>query len=288
MNKKDKKLNLLLIALIIIIIFIIIFLLVDTDKYNYSDILLKDFMIEPESKYGKIELNNEYMLSLKVNKINKTKYDNYINKIKELGYTKEVIEDDKSFYGKNEYNFEIKVQYNNRKMIIELKEPLFNIVNHDLAKVIPSIDSSYGTKLIDDGKELSLIVCNIDKTKYKKYVDLSIEKGFNIDLDKQDNTYYALNNENYSLRINYLDKNIMKITLTVPNYNIKVKLNYFISEDTNNPKLKFYIDNEYKDSISLKEIKEFDIPIICNIRGNHEDIILFSLLLYAGTDITPT
>lgn len=260
MKKKNKVLTLLLVLLIIAIIYLIIFLLVDKDKYNWNDIILKDYMVEPSSKSGIITYNNEFKLILQVNSTSKSKYRKYINNMIDFGYGIKVEDNDINYKSYNEYNYEFKVEYKNRKMFIELTAPLLENISDEFKNQLPDLPT-IGTKLIDTSNEQVFAISNIDKTKYDNYVDQCIKKGFTVNTKKSDKTFSAQNSEKYNVKVDLLDNNIMKIDITLPNYDINIKVNYFSSEDTSNPKIKFRIDGNLNTELSVKETKDININL---------------------------
>ncbi|HIX29949.1 MAG TPA: DUF4839 domain-containing protein [Candidatus Blautia stercoravium] len=83
-----------------------------------------------------------------------------------------------------------------------------------LADVIPEPKSHLGEILANSETHLSLYVYKTNTGDYSKYVDACEEKGFTVEADRSDLSYYAYNADGYKLSL-YYDENDSKMSINV-------------------------------------------------------------------------
>ena len=83
-----------------------------------------------------------------------------------------------------------------------------------LADVIPEPKSHLGEILANSDEYLSLYVYKTSAEDYGKYVDACGEKGFTVEAEQSDLSYYAYNADGYKLSL-YYDENDSKMSISV-------------------------------------------------------------------------
>lgn len=83
-----------------------------------------------------------------------------------------------------------------------------------LADVIPEPKSHLGEILANSEEYLSLYVYKTSAGDYSEYVDACEEKGFTVEAEQSDLSYYAYNADGYKLSL-YYDENDSKISISV-------------------------------------------------------------------------
>lgn len=83
-----------------------------------------------------------------------------------------------------------------------------------LADVIPEPKSHLGEILANSDEYLSLYVYKTSAEDYSKYVDACKEKGFTVEAEPSDLSYYAYNADGYKLSL-YYDENDSKMSISV-------------------------------------------------------------------------
>ena len=83
-----------------------------------------------------------------------------------------------------------------------------------LADVIPEPKSHLGEILANSDEYLSLYVYKTSAEDYSKYVDACEEKGFTVETEQSDLSYYAYNADGYKLSL-YYDENDSKMSISV-------------------------------------------------------------------------
>lgn len=83
-----------------------------------------------------------------------------------------------------------------------------------LADVIHEPKSHFGEILSNSDEHLSLYVYKTSAGDYSKYVDACKEKGFTVEAEQSDRSYYAYNTDGYKLSL-YYDENDSKMNISV-------------------------------------------------------------------------
>lgn len=83
-----------------------------------------------------------------------------------------------------------------------------------LADVIPETKSHFGEVLSNSEEHLSLYVYKTNVGDYSKYVDACEKKGFTVEAEHSDLSYYAYNVDGYKLSL-YYDENDNKMNISV-------------------------------------------------------------------------
>ncbi len=86
----------------------------------------------------------------------------------------------------------------------------------DIAKMIPAPKSNVGLIKWEASYGICVYVAETSSDEYREYVDKCIEKGFDIDYHRTEETYYADNVDGYNVYVTYDEGNVMFIRLDAP------------------------------------------------------------------------
>ncbi|MGN1398719.1 MAG: DUF6591 domain-containing protein [Erysipelotrichaceae bacterium] len=225
-------------------------------KYKWNSIVLKNVIDRPDSPYGEITHNDQQYLSMYVYDIDEVQYKSYILSCIEKGFVNNTNKTESSFFSNNQDGYQLSIFFfkSEEKMALYLQAPkqLTGLTwpESSLAKMIPSIDSAIGSIIENNEKTLDLIIGNISSNDYKDYVQQCQQAGFDLALNLSTKNYSAENSAGYSLSVDYLSDNRMRIIIKAPNYNINLTVNCNKNSLFNKYDLLVYYDNELIGQVS--------------------------------------
>lgn len=203
---------------------------VNYEKYDWSDIVLKNEIPEPKSNYGMIYQNSNDALSMNVYKTNENDYKDYISETKKKGFTVEVENSDGLFNAFNKEGYKLSLLYleTNDEMDITLEAPIklttLKWPDSEIAKLLPLPKSNVGRIEKDDNTGFIAFVGKTNLKEFQDYVSLCSEKGFNIDVSNSDKHFSAKNSESYKLTVDYQGNNIILINLDEPKFDVEIEV----------------------------------------------------------------
>lgn len=223
-----KHTKLLIIIGIILIIFIGTNISNFVNRDKWSDLLLGEYL--PEAKKGVLDTgsNLDDYLSITIKKINSRYYHDYKDKCVKMGYTIESKENGDRYEAFNEQGYELNIyKDSNNDISIILKAPEemkeFEWPSQRLSTMIPKPNSTYGKIISDSSSSFRVHIGKTSIEEYNTYVEECKAKGFDVDYNKQDESYHAKNSNGYRLSVNYSGFNIIDILIQTPekedNYN---------------------------------------------------------------------
>lgn len=217
--KKHKKLLIIVGIILIIIIGTNISNFVNRDKW--SDLLLGEYL--PEAKKGVLDTgsNLDDYLSITIKKTNSRYYHNYKDECIKMGYTIESKENGDRYEAFNEQGYELSIykdSSNNISIILKAPEEMkeFEWPSQGLSAMLPKTNSNYGKIVSDSSSSFRVHIGKISLEEFNKYVEECKNKGFDVDYNKQDESYHAKNSGGYRLSVNYLGFNIIDILIQTP------------------------------------------------------------------------
>lgn len=224
---KNQALVLTLAAVVLLILFIAMEgIHVNNEKdadYSWPTSGISSILPMPASNKGEIIADSDTEFYAYIYKIDKEKYNDYVEACKDAGFTINADKSDDSFYAFNSERYELELLYfeNDEEMWIEIKAPekydSISWPNEGSASLLPVPDSLNGKISMDSSEGFAVSISDISTEAYKAYVDACREKGFNIDYENSDNGYKAGNNDGCELKISYDEAfDIMRIDLKVP------------------------------------------------------------------------
>ncbi len=202
----------------------------DARNFSWDDIVLSDIIPKPKSLLGRINSNSRDRLSLSIYKISPTQYDKYARDCKEKGFTVDIEQLGSSFYAYNTEGYELKLYYyeSENQMNIDLNAPMqlgsLEWPDSEYARLIPVPESKVGKIEKDNETGFIAYVGEMSKEAFKNYNKLCEDKGFKIDPYKTDKSYTAKNMDGYKINIEYRGNNIVKITISEPEYKVDLEI----------------------------------------------------------------
>lgn len=247
----------LLISCILVIPYILLFNYeqVNYEKYIWEDVILKNEIPKPYSKYGIIYANSDDSLYLNVYKINAEDYKEYVDECKEKGYVIDAEDLDDSFEAFNDKGYKVSLLHfeTENEMQITLEAPInlgtLSWSKSKMAQLIPEPKSKVGKIEKDDESGLLAYIGDTTKQKYQEYVSSCIEKGFNIDVDQSEKHFSAKNSASNKLTVNYEGNNVILIELSEPEFDIEFQINCRENLLFSQYDVDMYVDDEYIGSI---------------------------------------
>ena len=209
------------IAVIILVVAIIFTINLIPEKFNWNDVLLKSALPEPESNYGHIDNNDADDLRLTVDKISFSQYEKYVQDCIAKGFTYIVESDANSYNAFNDNSYELELDYDeddqSLDVSIDVRVPgIIKWSNSELAASIPIPKSNTGSILWDYTYGYEAYVGNTSKEDYNTYISECESMGYNLSVQKQEDSFYAKNNLGYELIVEYFGCDLIHIDLEVP------------------------------------------------------------------------
>ncbi len=215
--------------IIIIVIAIIVGIIViqnfkPMDKLDFSALELGEYLPEPDSKSGKIEIDRSDVLTIKIPNVEKQKFKDYVKKCSNDGYNIDLeYEDWDTVYGafnKAGYNIRIIYLESDKSMNITLSAPekmsKFKWPTRGLGSMLPATESTYGNISWDNSKSFIVHVGKTSIDEYNDYVEECEDKGYTVDYRKDKKSYSAENSDGYKLHLSYLGGNVIEVSLEAP------------------------------------------------------------------------
>ncbi len=239
----------------------------DFHKYNWNEIVLAEMLPKPASPYGEITSNSTDYLSLTVTKTTAIQYKEYVEACIEKGFTIDAESTGSYFDAYNITGYKLSLSYNeySGEMYLTLDEEtkMENIIwpNSTLATLLPVPKSTQGTIYSNDENYFSVYIGDTSIDEYNAYVKACEDKGFNVNLKKEDKSFSAKNSESNKLTVTYEGNNVIYISISQPEFDIKLEVeceeNWIFSKYDIN----ISIDDDFEGTIPHGDKKDFDITL---------------------------
>ncbi len=216
-----------IIAVIMLIAFMVIITRIIINR-NYGEIdwnnlVLGEYLPKPEKNYGKIDVDREDMLSIKIPKITQQEFKDYTNKCINEGYNLDIdngYNGDSYFKAFDEEGYNIEVRYSRKSMDITLKSPEkmeeLEWPTTGLGSMLPKPKSNYGSILWDNSDTFLVHIGNTTIEEFNEYVKECQNNGYIDDYSKGEKTFIAKNSEGYDLSVSYIGGNRISISIDAP------------------------------------------------------------------------
>ncbi len=222
-----------------VLVLILVLVLIGGGKQDkWNDILLKDYL--PEAKKGKLDIgiNDNDSLSLDIEKVPKTYFNEYKNECKKKGFTIDSVEDGNEFEAFNKEGYKLRLYvYSDGDISVDLDAPekLSEITwpTSGLATLLPTPKSTFGKIITDSSEYFHIQLGKTSKDEYNDYVKACEEKGFTNDYEKEEKYYTATNADNYEITIKYLGNNNIDIYIETSDDDDQTVTENPSSSDTN-------------------------------------------------------
>ncbi len=119
-------------------------------EYIWPDSTLAGMIPQPDSKYGKVNMEDESLLHIDIYKISKDQFEAYINSCKDSGFTVDYTRMDENYSAQNEDGYSLGLSYNSKEKILNI-----SLSAPDDESEIPVEDEQEPKDLSDKGNEES-------------------------------------------------------------------------------------------------------------------------------------
>ena len=195
----------------------------DVGLLQWPNTELTNVIPNPKSSNGKIEFNDKEKLWVLVYDFSESKYETYLNEIKNYGFIIDSETDSISYKAYNESGYHISIydestQYNWSEIFISLEAPMeMGVIrwpNTKLVKQIPVPETDFSKIESESGSSFTVYIGNTSLEEYADYVDACIDKGFTEGLYNRDKTHFhGDNTKGSTISVDYIGFNIMKINI---------------------------------------------------------------------------
>ncbi len=239
----------------------------DFHKYNWNEIVLAEMLPKPASPYGEITSNSTDYLSLNVTKTTAIQYKEYVEACIEKGFTLDAESTGSYFDAYNTTGYKLSLSYNeySGEMYLTLDEETkmetITWPDSTLATLLPVPKSTQGTIYSNDENYFSVYIGDTSIDEYNAYVKACEDKGFNVNLKKEDKSFSAKNSESNKLIVTYEGNKVIYISISQPEFDIKLEVeceeNWIFSKYDIN----ISIDDDFEGTIPHGDKKDFDITL---------------------------
>lgn len=226
-EKKTIKVIIRLIALVVVFIVIIAILIGAASTYHNKHVRydwpssgLSSMIPQPSSEYGEIYYDYNDAFSMDVYKSTSDEYRSYVEDCIAYGFSVDARNDDSSYEAYNEEGYCLRVYfYSDDEMYINVQAPIrMNTINWsyiDAFALLPAPESDQGKIEWEYSDSAMVHVGNTTKEAYDAYVQACKEAGFDRDMVKGDDYYYAYHRDcDQYLSLSYEGFNTMRVDVS--------------------------------------------------------------------------
>jgi len=245
----------------------------DAEKIVWTEMIIANNLPEPPKTTGDIESNTDERLCLDIYNISIKQFYEYIEKCKNVGFT---IDNQKSEYNYSAYNEDgycLKLYYSdyddqmNIDLSISKKYENITWSESAIAKLIPTPKSLVGEIIEDNEKKYDVIISNMTLQDYTEYISLCENSGFTNNVEKNERTYNAKNNENYRLCIEYIGNNVIEITIEEPEYDVNLSVECVENWVFSKYNVEIYIDDSFESTLTHGATEDYSLKLS---KGTHK------------------
>lgn len=173
---------------------------------------------QPDATKGEVSTNSDSSFDADVYGYNEDKYNTYLQKCKDAGFTVDADGNGStsySAYDKDGYKLELNFWKGNGSMDVDLDAPVPNDPiswpTTGLAAQIPAPKSLTGKVSTDSSTNFGAYVTNTSPDDYASYVSACISAGFSNDYNRYDELFHGSNANGTELYVDYVGFNTMNV-----------------------------------------------------------------------------
>lgn len=222
------------------------------EELVWSDMILGGTLPKPPVAKGEVYDNSDEKLWVTIEDLSAEQYKSYIEACEEDGFTIEAVSQSNTYNAYNDKGYKLSLIYYSGKsnMKIHLEKPMeMTTISWPVGSAgyqLPKPNSKVGKFSYEYDDYFFVYIGNTSKSEYSEYVNKCIEKGFNINYYKGENSFYADNSKGWHVSIDYEGNDVMSI-------NIKERK----KEETTQPPTKESVEVSTKDAPSELPTTEF-------------------------------
>lgn len=244
----------------------------DFAKYDWNEIVLSEFLPEPNSTYGEIEYNSDSNLCLEVKNISPKEFLAYVDDCKNKGFSIDADKTENGYRAFNKEGFELSLEYDEtaKTMTINIKaKKEFGVLtwsDSELAKLLPKPKSTVGEIISDSEDSFSVYVGEINIDEFNSYVAECEQMGFSIDSEKTEKEFIAKNEGSFSLNVKYEGNNVIYICVDEPDFTVEYEVECVENLIFSKYDVDIYIDDWEEETLEHGKKETFSTVLS---RGSH-------------------
>lgn len=192
----------------------------DSEKIVWSEMILGEMVPEPSSTRGKVIVNTDESLSVRLDDVSDSQYNDYKNACIDIGYNVDTDKTGGTYEAYNSDGYRLYIYSAGDALHINIDAPMelgtIAWPNSAAGSQLPAPKSTIGKFSYEYDDNFFVYVGNTPRADYDEYVALCSEKGFVVDYDKGDKYYRADNEDGWHISIDYEGFNIMSINIDAP------------------------------------------------------------------------
>ncbi len=226
---KEKKTVIHLVFAIVGLILIIPFIFVtsrDRPRYrvnlNWPADGISAVLPRPGSKKGEVNMNSDTSFMADIYGLSREKYQAYVNECQKKGFVVE-SDDSSDFYSAyNTDGYDLKLTYDSSEKVMSIlmdAPEKFGKIDWPVsgpASLLPMPKSNIGKIYEDTAHSFKASVAAISRDEFQKYIEECSSKGFNVDYQKNADSFTAENQDGCNLSVNYKGFNTISVSLEEP------------------------------------------------------------------------
>ncbi len=242
---------------------------------KWNDLVLANEIPNISGTISHIYTNSDERLYFEIENITSKQFYDYIELCKETGYNVDILKEEFHFnaFSKNKYELDLKYNEYNKILDIELSKTKqlkeIEWPESDLINVLPTPNITVGEIEQNNNEIFSVILGNYSYISYKDYVTTCIENGFDDELKREDRKFSAKNSKKYSIQVDYLGNETIKISVKEPEYFIGLKIDFVENWIFSKYDVKLYVDNNSFSEETLTHGQDKEVNLTLK-RGEHK------------------
>lgn len=192
----------------------------DSEKIVWSEMILGEMVPEPPSMRGKVIVNTDEILSVRIDDVSDSQYNDYKNACIDIGYNVDADKKGSIYEAYNSDGYRLSIYSASDALHIDIDAPMelgtIAWPNSIAGSQLPTPKSTIGKFSYEHDDNFCVYIGNTPRADYDEYVVLCAEKGFVVDYDKGDTYYRADNEGGWHISIEYEGFNIIRIEIDAP------------------------------------------------------------------------
>ena len=242
-----------------------------SEKIDWNDIELNEYLSKPDSDKGEIMTNLEDSLSVYIHKMSKDDYKSYLAECQAMGFSIESEKSESGYHAFNSDGYVLTLWYieSDEELSIQLEAPMemgeLRWPVNEMSASLPAPKSDKGIISRDSSEGCFIYVGETTIDDYNDYVRECTENGFEIDYEKGATYYYAENAEGYKLSLNYQGNGVMSIEMK--------KLEYIEAVETPAEEEAVQTDDEDAASQEIETVEADEKESASGVRPEFKEIM---------------
>lgn len=230
----NKKFNKLVIALVVLLAAVGLCIGVvscnnSTERIVWDELYIGHVIPQPEKTVGVIECNTNQKLEVRISDYPTKNYRRYKEKCIDIGFENLAENENGKYKAYNDDGFYLQLEEDTRldEILIYLEAPMemekTDFTEYKLSNLLPEPTSKYSNAEKDTENNLIVYVGKTTRNNYMNYIEECKALGYTNITTESERCFEAYNEEDNKLKLEFYDYQLMKISLKVPIYPVKIK-----------------------------------------------------------------